>query len=107
VEFVERAVEQLAWLRTRAAFDLEALARNVLCAGPAPHAYRRIRAYDGYSVLAVKDFRLRFRVVERCIQVFEISTGYRARVLSDPRAEPSELTPLSVHRELIARFGEV
>jgi hypothetical protein len=107
VEFVERAVEQLEWLRPRAAHDLEALARQVLCAGPAPHAYRRIRVRDGYSVLAVKDFRLRFRVVEQRIQVFEIGTGYRPRVLSDPHAEASELTPLSVHRELVARFGEV
>jgi tRNA-Thr(GGU) m(6)t(6)A37 methyltransferase TsaA len=107
VEFVERALEQLAWLRPRAALDLEALATGVLCAGPAPHAYRRIRVCDGYSVLGVKDFRLRFRVVEHCIQVFEISTGYRARVLSDARAEPTELTPLSVHREFLARFGEV
>lgn len=106
VEFVEHALEQLAWLRPRAAFDIEALARSVLCAGPAPHAYRRIRVYDGYSVLAVKDFRLRFRVVERCIQVFAISSGYRQRVLSDPRAEPTELTALSVHREFLARFGD-
>jgi tRNA-Thr(GGU) m(6)t(6)A37 methyltransferase TsaA len=107
VEFVERAAEQLAWLKPRVAFDLEALARNVLCAGPAPHAYRRIRVRDGYSVLAVKDFRLRFRVVEQCIHVFEIGTGYRPRVLSDPRAQATELTPLSVHREFLSVFGEV
>jgi hypothetical protein len=106
VEFVERAVLQLEWLRPRVAFDLEALARSVLCAGPAPHAYRRIRVYDGYSVLAVKDFRLRFRVSGLCVQVFEITSGYRTRVLSDPNARETELTPLSVHRELIARFGE-
>jgi hypothetical protein len=107
VEFVERALLQLEWLRPRAAVDLEALATSVLCAGPAPHAYRRIRVYDGHSVLAVKDFRLRFRVVEQTIQVFEINTGYRARVLSDPSAQPSELTPLSVHREFVAHFGAV
>jgi tRNA-Thr(GGU) m(6)t(6)A37 methyltransferase TsaA len=106
VEFVERALLQLEWLRPRAAVDLEALATSVLCAGPAPHAYRRIRVHDGYSVLAVKDFRLRFRVVGHTIQVFDISTGYRARVLADPRAEPSEQTPLSVHREFLAHFGE-
>jgi tRNA (adenine37-N6)-methyltransferase len=105
VEFVERALEQLQWLRPRAAVDLEALATTVLAAGPAPHAYRRIRAYDAYSVLAVKDFRLRFRVREQLIQVFEITTGYRKRVLEDPRAEATELTPLSVHRELVAKFG--
>ncbi|HET8934159.1 MAG TPA: tRNA (N6-threonylcarbamoyladenosine(37)-N6)-methyltransferase TrmO [Polyangiales bacterium] len=106
VEFVERAIAQLEWLRPRAALDIEALARSVLCAGPAPHAYRRIRVRDGYSVLAVKDFRLRFRVVGQHIQVFEIGSGYRPRVLSDPRAEPSELTPLSVHREFVRVFEE-
>jgi tRNA (adenine37-N6)-methyltransferase len=105
VDFVERAAEQLEWLRPRAALDLEALARSVLCAGPAPHAYRRIRVCEGYSQLAVKDFRLRFRVVEQCIQVFEIGTGYRASVLSDPSAEAREQTPLSVHREFVARWG--
>jgi tRNA-Thr(GGU) m(6)t(6)A37 methyltransferase TsaA len=107
VEFVERAALQLNWLKPRAALDLEALATSVLCAGPAPHAYRRIRVYDGYSVLGVKDFRLHFRVVELTIQVFEITTGYRERVLSDPRAQPTELTPLSVHREFVAHFGAV
>jgi tRNA (adenine37-N6)-methyltransferase len=105
VEFVERAREQLAWLLPRAAVDIEGLARSVLCAGPAPHAYRRIRVYDGYSVLAVKDFRLRFRVVEHSIHVFDIRSGYRARVLSDANARATEQTPLSVHREFSARFG--
>jgi hypothetical protein len=105
VEFVEKALVQLAWLRPRVAFDLEALARSVLCAGPAPHAYRRIRVFDGYSVLAVKDFRLRFRVIGLCVQVFEITSGYRTRVLDDPNAQATEQTPLAVHRELMARFG--
>lgn len=105
VEFVERALAQLAWLKPRAAVDLETLATRVLSAGPAPHAYRRIRVYDGYSVLAVKDFRLRFRVVGHTIQVFEITTGYRTRVLADPRAEATDLTPLSVHRDFVATFG--
>jgi hypothetical protein len=113
VEFVERAAEQLDWLRPRAAIDIEALASSVLSAGPAPHAYRRIREHKGYSVLAVKDFRLRFRVQgssekheQRCIQVFEITSGYRRRVLADERAQASEQTPLSVHRDFVARFGE-
>ena len=106
VEFVDRAQQQLQWLRPRAAIDLEALATSVLRAGPHPHAYRRIRVYSGYSVLGVKDFRLRFRVVGQTIEVFQIGTGYRARVLSDPRAEPTEQTPLSVHREFLALFGE-
>ena len=105
VEFVERAREQLAFLRPLAAFDIEAMAESVLRAGPAPHAYRRIRVFDGYSVLAVKDFRLRFRVAGLTIQVFEVQSGYRARVLDDPNASATEATPLAVHRAFVAKFG--
>lgn len=105
VEFVERACEQLDWLRPLAACDIEALAVSVLRAGPAPHAYRRIRAFEGYSVLAVKDFRLSFRVAGQTIGVFDVRSGYRARVLDDPKAVATEATPLDVHRAFVARFG--
>jgi len=109
VEFGERACQQLAWLETRARCDVRALAQGVLAAGPAPHAYRRIRLRDGYSELAVKDFRVHFRVREpdQAIHVFEITTGYRAKVLADPTAQAKqpELTPLAIHRELVAQFG--
>jgi tRNA-Thr(GGU) m(6)t(6)A37 methyltransferase TsaA len=105
VELVERAPEQLAFLKPLAACDIESLARSVLRAGPAPHAYRRIRAYGDHSVLAVKDFRLRFRVAGNLIQVFDVQSGYRARVLDDPRSVATEATPLDVHRAFVARFG--
>jgi len=105
VEFVDRACEQLAWLEPRSPCDVRALARSVLSAGPSPHAYRRIRAFEGYSVLAVKDFRAYFRVEGKSVRVFEIASGYRARVLADPHASATELTPLSVHREFVALFG--
>lgn len=105
VEFVGRALEQLAWLATRTTLDLRGLATDVLRLGPAPHAYRRIRARADHSVLAVKDFRLQFRVTGQRIAVFEITSGYRKGVLSDPRAVATELTPLSVHRELVETFG--
>ncbi|MET0389285.1 MAG: tRNA (N6-threonylcarbamoyladenosine(37)-N6)-methyltransferase TrmO [Polyangiales bacterium] len=105
VDFDAHANEQLDWLVPRCAFDLRAAVLGVLRAGPAPHAYRRIRAFDGYSVLGVKDFRVHFRVAGPHIVVFRIATGYRARVLADPHAEAREQTPLAVHRELVARFG--
>jgi len=56
-------------------------------------------------VLAVKDFRVRFRVDARTLTVLEITSGYRARVLADPHAHATELTPLSVHRDFSARFS--
>jgi len=105
VEFEPYAQAQLAWLSTRSPCDVSALAVSVLRAGPAPHAYRRIRVKEGYSELAVKDFRVRFRTQGQVISVFEIVTGYRKSVLADERAQASELTPLAVHREFVATFG--
>jgi len=105
VEFAPRAQQQLAWLSTRSPCDVRGLAVSVLRAGPRPHAYRRIRVRDGYSELAVKDFRVRFRVRDQAIYVFEIASGYRKSVLADEHATASELTPLSVHREFVAMFG--
>jgi hypothetical protein len=76
-----------------------------LRAGPAPHAYRRIRVRDGYSELAVKDFRVHFRAEGQVIHVFAIRSGYHKSVLADAQAQATEATALSVHREFIAIFG--
>lgn len=104
VAFVERAPSQLAWLAARSPLDVRALAVSVLRAGPAPHAYRRIRTFESHSVLGVKDFRVHFRVTDLVISVFDITSGYRKGVLTDPRAEATELTSLLVHREFMALF---
>jgi hypothetical protein len=37
--------------------------------------------------------------------VHSIVSGYRARVLDDPSAQPTELTPLDVHRAFVQTFG--
>lgn len=104
VAWSERAQAQLAWLRERTALDLRQLAETVLAAGPAPHAYRRIKALDDHLRLSVKDFRLRFVVRGTEILIQEIASGYRRRVLDDPRALASEETPLDVHRAFVAHF---
>jgi mRNA-degrading endonuclease RelE of RelBE toxin-antitoxin system len=107
VTYAERAEQQLAWLEGKAAFDLRALAEDVLRAGPAPHPYRRIRAHQGHYSLGAKDFRVLFTVDADTNQVtvLEIVSGYRKRVLEDPRAEPTELTPLEVHRAFVQAWG--
>jgi tRNA-Thr(GGU) m(6)t(6)A37 methyltransferase TsaA len=105
VQFAERAENQLQWLSQRCAFDVRAHSVSVLSAGPAPHAYRRIRAYEQHSVLAARDFRVYFRVAGHTVTVFDITTGYRARVLADVTASAREATPLSVHREFVTLFG--
>jgi tRNA-Thr(GGU) m(6)t(6)A37 methyltransferase TsaA len=105
VEFTGRALEQLAWLEPRLPFDLRALASEALRLGPAPHAYRRIRAFERYSRIGVKDFRLYFTTEAQTLRIFAIESGYRASVLEDPRARATADTALDVHRAFVASFG--
>ncbi len=106
VTFTPDAEARLAWLEGKAALDVRARAEEVLRAGPTPHPYRRIRrAREGHYSLGVKDFRVLFTVEGSVICVHSIISGYRARVLDDPRAQPTELTPLDVHRAFVQAFG--
>jgi len=68
---------QGAWLREALGLELETRVNEVLRLGPQPHPYRRIRREgDGYR-LAVKDWRVLFRVEGRSVTVDEIVSGYR------------------------------
>ncbi len=104
VQYAPRAALQLAWLEGKSAFDLRASIDDVLTAGPTPHPYRRIRAKGGFYSLGVKDFRAHFTVAGETVTVFDIVSGYRARVLADPSAQPTEQTSLSVHRAFVDEF---
>jgi tRNA-Thr(GGU) m(6)t(6)A37 methyltransferase TsaA len=101
----ERASEQLAWLEQRIELPLRSLAEQVLSLGPAPHPYRRIKQVGDHLRLGVKDFRLRFTVEGDAVRVLAIESGYRQRVLDDPRATATERTPLDVHRAFTLAFG--
>ena len=72
-----------------------------LALGGAPHPYRRIRELgDGTSVIAVKEWRARFRAEEAHVTVERIFSGYKPKELADlARAE------LAVHRDFEERFG--
>jgi tRNA-Thr(GGU) m(6)t(6)A37 methyltransferase TsaA len=104
VSWSAHAEAQLAWLAARATIDLRGMAEAVLSQGPAPHPYRRIRAEGDRFRLGVKDFRLWFRVAGDEVQVLEIGSGYRRRVLESAEATATEATPLEVHRAFVARF---
>jgi len=72
--------------------------RGALALGPEPHAYRRIRRKGNDGVLALKEWRIDFRVARRAITVVHVRSGYRARDI----ALRDDLT---VHRELETAFG--
>jgi tRNA-Thr(GGU) m(6)t(6)A37 methyltransferase TsaA len=80
------AREQAEWLRANHGVDLSTPVELTLALGPEPHPYRRIRKDAAGSTLAVKDWRVRFRVdsdVARRVIVTSIDTGYRAAQLAD------------------------
>jgi len=101
-----RAHEQLAFLGVhgqRLRDDVE----RVLAAGAAPHPYRRIRRDGDRLRLSVRDFRVYFRLHGRGVEIDELTTGYRASALADPRTEPRADIPLELHRAFVARFGRI
>lgn len=105
VVFSDRALEALAWLTTQGVDWLQAQARHNLGLGPAPHAYRRIKADGDAMRIAIRDFRLRFSVDGTRITVLSVHSGYKRRALDRPSAKAGATTPLAVHRAFIERFG--
>jgi len=96
-----RAAEQAAWLRAEHGIELVEPVNRVLELGPQPHPYRRIKAEGAGFRLAVKDWRVRFRVAGREVTVDAIVSGYRPTQLAAP-ATPEE----AVQRAFVERFHE-
>lgn len=102
VRWSERAVIESAWLREEYGVDLVEPVERTLRLGPQPHPYRRIkREGDGFR-LAVKDWRVRFRVEGRRVEVEEIASGYRPKELAT-----SSAPEVAVQRAFVERFGKV
>jgi hypothetical protein len=95
------AREQASWLAQEHGVFLEQPVNRVLALGPQPHPYRRIRAEgDGFR-LAVRDWRVRFRVSAREVTVEAIRSGYRPAQLAAP-ASPE----IAVQRAFVDRFPD-
>jgi tRNA-Thr(GGU) m(6)t(6)A37 methyltransferase TsaA len=99
VEFTPLALEQLAFLESRAV-TIRPHIEDVLRLGAYPHPYRRIKPKGDAWVLAYKAWRIGFSVAGRNILVTVIHTGYRASALALP-AEPE----VALHREFTQRFS--
>jgi len=100
VDWSALAAEQAAWVEQQTQLPLRARAEATLSLGPEPHPYRRIRRDRDSGVLAVKEWRLSFTVVGRCVQIGAVQSGYGPSQLagSDPRV---------VHREAHQVFREL
>src|SRR5688500_1623425 len=95
VTAVEPALTQLAYLRDEHQLDLWPRIQEALALGPQPHAYRRIKEVEGGSVLSLKDWRVRFTVVDRVITVQRLASGYKPKALPEAPA---------AHRAFAERF---
>ncbi|MEO6572475.1 MAG: tRNA (N6-threonylcarbamoyladenosine(37)-N6)-methyltransferase TrmO, partial [Polyangiaceae bacterium] len=96
-----RAEEQAAWLLAHG-IDVKTSAESTLTIGPQPHPYRRIKPDGDALRLAVKEWRVRFRVDARTVTVSEIVTGYRKSQLETRQA--GEAPSLEVHRAFVSKY---
>jgi tRNA (adenine37-N6)-methyltransferase len=98
VQFDALAAKQAVWIEAHAGFAIHERIQSTLALGPTPHPYRRIRRVDEWMQLSVKEWRVRFTVVERDVRVIEIYSGFRASQLAAGAADES----LRKHREFLA-----
>jgi tRNA-Thr(GGU) m(6)t(6)A37 methyltransferase TsaA len=106
IDFAALATEQVAWIEARSALRLGDRIRSTLQLGPVPHPYRRIRPDgDGFR-LAIKEWRIRFTVAGRAVQVLAITSGYRpAQLALDDAALPAD-DPRPLHRDFLSRWQQ-
>lgn len=102
VGFSPRAAEQAAWIEARTGLPLRERIVSVLAADPSPRPYRRIRRERDMLRLALHDWRVRFAVSDRRVEVESLASGYRAAQLAAPRTGPQD--PLEAHREFLAHW---
>lgn len=99
VAWSDLAAAQAAWLLDEHGVDLRQPVNAILSLGPQPHPYRRIkRAGEGYR-LAVKDWRVQFRVDGRRVLVEAIESGYRPKELLTSQEEA-----VAIQRDFVARW---
>jgi len=100
VDFESRAAEQALWIEKRTGLAIRERIQATLALGPEPHPYRRIRRLDTGMQLSVKEWRVRFTVMERDVRVVEIHSGFRPAQLATPDADDS----LQAHREFLVLY---
>lgn len=104
VRFEALASEQAAWIERHADLDIRSRVAAALALGPEPHPYRRIRRDAEGFVLAVKAWRVEFRVAGRVVTVVTIASGYRPSQLDTPASRGAMAAELAAHRQFRRRW---
>ena len=97
VQFDALAADQAAWIEAHAGLTIRERIESTLSLGPEPHPYRRIRRLADGMQLAVKEWRVRFSIIERNVRVLEIDSGFRDSQIATGAADEA----LKVHREFL------
>jgi tRNA-Thr(GGU) m(6)t(6)A37 methyltransferase TsaA len=92
------AAEQAVWIEAHTGLAMRERIQSTLALGPEPHPYRRIRRIDQWMQLSVREWRVRFIVVDHDVRVIEIDSGVRGSQLSADSADESH----RMHREFLA-----
>lgn len=94
-----RAQEQLGWLRATHGLDLLSHAEGVLRRDPTAHPYRRVQRAGDAGVIAVRSWRLRFRVEGDTVFVEGVESGYPPEAMKGAQTLEDE----AAHRGFHAR----
>ncbi len=98
VQFDSVAEEQAGWVEAQTGLAIRERIQSTLALGPEPHPYRRIRRMGEWMQLSVKEWRVRFTVVERDVRVIDIYSGFQAAQLAESNTDESRRP----HREFHA-----
>jgi tRNA-Thr(GGU) m(6)t(6)A37 methyltransferase TsaA len=98
IQFEVLAAEQAAWIEAHTGLAIRERIQSTLALGPTSHPYRRIRRVGDWMQLSVKEWRVRFTVVERDVRVLEINSGFRDSQLAASGADEAHRR----HREFLA-----
>jgi tRNA (adenine37-N6)-methyltransferase len=105
IEVESRACVQAEWLDTKHGIQLLKRASEVLTRDPRPHPYKRIKAEPGGTfVLAIKSWRVRFRVQEDRIVIIAIASGYSKEALAEARSTGTLLHDEEAHRAFHKKY---
>ena len=97
VRFDPLATEQASWIECHTGLAIRERIESTLALGPEPHPYRRIRSFETWMQLSVKEWRVRFIVVAREVRVMEIHSGFRPSQIARGGTEGALLR----HREFL------
>ena len=78
----DEASEQFEWLKKNYGIDLRPVAEKILKYDPFPHPSRRIfKEKDGEYMMAIKSWRINYRIEGNAIVIVKVRSGYTTEAL--------------------------